>query len=191
MISCEGVGKRFSRQWVFRRVSLSAEVGQCLLLTGPNGSGKSTLLKLLAGLEPPSEGSVSREFDTRASMGYSATDLRLYPNLTADEHLRFAGTMRGLPEEASALERVGLCDVSGKLVGTFSTGMRARLKLALALLGEPKALLLDEPGAGLDEEGRAILDAAVSEQKARGIVILATNDPAERRFGDFELVLGA
>lgn len=191
VISCDGLGKRFSKQWVFRRVSLTVETGQCLLLTGPNGSGKSTLLKLLAGLEPASEGSVSREFDTRTGMGYSATDLRLYPNLSADEHLEFASTMRGIAAEHGLLGSVGLSEAADKPVGAFSTGMRARLKLALALMGAPKALLLDEPGAGLDESGRALLDEVVAEQLGRGVVILATNDPAERRFGDFELVLGA
>jgi ABC-type multidrug transport system ATPase subunit len=190
VISCDGLGKRFSRQWVFRRVSLSVDRGQCLLLTGPNGSGKTTLLKLLAGLAPPSEGEVRREFDPRAAMGYSATDLRLYPNLTAEEHIRFACTMRGL-REAPVLDRVGLAGVGEKQVGAFSTGMRARLKLALAVLGEPVALLLDEPGAGLDESGRQALNEVIDEQKHRGFVILATNDPVERRYGDFELVLGA
>lgn len=191
VISCEGLGKRFSKQWVFRRVSLTVETGRCLLLTGPNGSGKSTLLKLLAGLEPPSEGSVRREFDTRTGMGFSATDLRLYPNLTAGEHLKFASTMRGIAAEHGLLERVGLSEATAKPVGAFSTGMRARLKLALALMGEPQALLLDEPGAGLDESGRALLDQVVGEQLRRGMVVVATNDPAERRLGDFELVLGA
>ena len=190
MISCEGLGKRYSRQWVFRRVALVVERGQCLLLTGPNGSGKSTLLKLLAGLEPPSEGTMTREYDIRTQMGYSATDLRLYPNLTAREHLEFAGTMRTLPVEETLLDRVDLSGAADKPVGAFSTGMRARLKLALALMGSPAALLLDEPGAGLDEGGRKLLDESICEQLNRGIVILATNDPSERRFGDFELVLG-
>jgi ABC-type multidrug transport system ATPase subunit len=191
VISCEELGKRFTRQWVFRRVSLTVEGGQCLLLTGANGSGKSTLLKLLAGLEAPSEGKIKREFDTRKSMGYTATDLRLYPNLTADEHLRFAGVVRGIPADSALLNTVGLAETGAKLVGAFSTGMRARLKLALALMGAPKVLMLDEPGAGLDEDGRCLLEQAIGEQLKRGAVVLATNDPQERRFGDFELCLGA
>ena len=170
---------------------MTVESGQCLLLTGSNGSGKSTLLKLLAGLEAPSEGTVTREFDPRTSMGYTATDLRLYPNLTATEHLRFAGVVRGIPPDAALLEKVGLATSGAKLVGAFSTGMRARLKLALALMGEPKVLMLDEPGAGLDEDGRDLLEQAIGEQLTRGAVIMATNDPQERRFGDFELCLGA
>jgi ABC-type multidrug transport system ATPase subunit len=190
VISCEGLGKRYSRQWVFRRVSLTVEPGQCLLLTGHNGSGKSTLLKLLAGLEAPSEGEVRREFDTRAEMGYAATDLRLYPNLSASEHLEFASTMRGVGYTPDALAKVGLQYTGIKPVAAFSTGMRARLKLALALMGNPRALLLDEPSAGLDETGRDLVESAIHDQLKRGIVILATNDPAERRFGDFELVLG-
>lgn len=190
MISCEGLGKRFSSQWAFRRVSLTVEPGACLLLTGPNGSGKSTLLKLLAGLEPATEGSIRRDFDPRREMGYSAADLRLYPALTGREHLDFASTMRGLDAEAGLLQRVGLEAAGEKAAGAYSTGMRARLKLALALMGAPKAMLLDEPGAGLDEDGRVLLEEIVQEQLDRGCVVLATNDPAERRFGDYELFLG-
>jgi ABC-type multidrug transport system ATPase subunit len=190
VISCEGLGKRYGRQWVLRRVSLELESGSCLLVTGSNGSGKSTLLKLLAGLEPASEGSVATTFDRRAEMGYAAADLRLYPDLSGREHVVFSSEMRGLPRNEGLLERVGLADKADEPTGNYSTGMRVRLKLALALQGKPLALLLDEPGAGLDESGRALLDEIVAEQRGRGVVIIATNDEGERRFGDYELRLG-
>lgn len=189
MISCEGLGKRFGKQWVFRRVTLSLEKGSCLLVTGSNGSGKSTLLKLLAGLEPASEGSVSTGFDRRTQMGYTAADLRLYPALTGREHLRFASDLRGLPCEDGLLVRVGLAHKGDEPTANYSTGMRVRLKLALAMQGKPLALLLDEPGAGLDESGRVLLDEIVEEQRGRGVVVVATNDEGERRFGDYELRL--
>ena len=190
MIACEGLGKRFSNRWVFRRVSLSLESEQCLLLTGPNGSGKSTLLRVLAGLEPPSEGSVRIDIETRKELGFSATDLRLYPSLTATEHVCFAAAMRGMPQFDGVLERVGLEQSAEQPTATFSTGMRARLKLALAIMGDPKVLMLDEPGAGLDDGGRTLLENVIAEQRSRGCLILATNDPSERRFGDYELDLG-
>lgn len=189
MIACEGLGKRFGRHWVFRRVSMSLEKGACLLVTGANGAGKSTLLKLLAGLEPASAGSLHLDFDRRTQMGYAAADLRLYPALTGSEHLRFSAQMRGIAEEPELLDRVGLQHKGGDPTASYSTGMRVRLKLALALQGKPAALLLDEPGAGLDESGRSLLDEVVAEQKQRGVVVVATNDPAERRFGDYEIRL--
>jgi ABC-type multidrug transport system ATPase subunit len=98
--------------------------------------------------------------------------------------------MRGLPRNEGLLERVGLADKADEPTGNYSTGMRVRLKLALALQGKPLALLLDEPGAGLDESGRALLDEIVAEQRGRGVVIIATNDEGERRLGDYELRLG-
>jgi len=174
---------------VFRRVSIDVKSGSCLLVTGSNGSGKSTLLKLLAGLEPASEGSVTPRFDRRAEMGYAAADLRLYPALSGREHLEFSSQLRGLPSEFELLDRVGLAHKGDEPTGNYSTGMRVRLKLALALQGEPLALLLDEPGAGLDESGRSLLDEIVEEQRSRGFVIVATNDESERRFGDYELRL--
>jgi ABC-type multidrug transport system ATPase subunit len=146
-------------------------------------------MKVLAGIEPPTEGHVTA-FDRRSKMGYAATDLRLYPSLSAAEHLDLASTLKGVPFEPLLLQRVGLGSVGTGGVVTFSTGMRARLKLALALVGEPELLLLDEPGAGLDEEGRLLLEEVVEEQESRGCVVLATNDPSERRFGDYELALG-
>jgi len=160
-----------------------------LLATGSNGAGKSTFLKLLAGLEPVTEGSVATEFDRRSQMGYAAADLRLYPALTGIEHMVFSAQMRGLPLDASLLNHVGLANKGDEPTSSYSTGMRMRLKLALALQGKPAALLLDEPGAGLDENGRTLLDEVVAEQKRRGIVVIATNDDRERRFGDYELRL--
>jgi ABC-type multidrug transport system ATPase subunit len=123
-------------------------------------------------------------------LGFSATDLRLYPSLSASEHLRFAATMRALTHFEGLLEKVGLEQSADQPAATFSTGMRARLKLALAIMGSPRVLMLDEPGAGLDDEGRTLLAEVIAEQLARGSLVLATNDPAERRFGDYELVLG-
>ena len=190
MLSCVSVGKRFTQAWVFRNVSLSLEPGQCLIVSGANGSGKSTLLKVMAGLEVPSEGRVEREIDLRSEVGYSATDLRLYPSLSTIEHLELAATLKGVPADGNLVDRVGLGSARSVFASAFSTGMRARLKLALALLGSPRVLLLDEPGAGLDAEGRGILAGAIDEQRDRGAVVIATNDPAEREYGDFELTLG-
>ncbi|MBI1757061.1 MAG: ABC transporter ATP-binding protein [Fimbriimonas ginsengisoli] len=191
MLRVEGLGVRFGRAWVLRGVSFSLEKGQSLAVTGRNGAGKSTLLKLIAGLLTPSEGRVAMpEGDPRRTMALSALDGALYPWLTPREHLRLAADLRGCEHrEAELLDRVNLTVAAHKAASELSTGMRARLKLAMAIQADPWLLLLDEPGAGLDEEGRALLDVIAREQVERGALVVATNDPAERRLGTHELAL--
>jgi len=188
MIRCSGLGKRYGSRWALRRVEIELSLGECLLVTGPNGAGKTTLLRLLAGLEDPSEGEVSAS----GTIGFAAPDLALYPNLTACEHLRFAAALRRVePQESALLERVGLQEHPGKPVGAFSTGMRSRLRLALAIQHQPSVLLLDEPTATLDEQGRQVVRDIIEEQRTRGCIALATNAEGDRGFGDLEVRLSA
>lgn len=165
--------------------------GMALAVLGPNGTGKSTLLRVLAGLIEPSEGSVRRPSNGARSMGYAALDLALYPALTGREHLELGGRLRGVPDQADALlEVVGLSDASEQMVGKYSSGMRARIKLALAVQTEPSVLLLDEPSAALDRSGDELVGRLVGEQLARGAVVYATNDPKDMRHATHEIVLG-
>ncbi|MEW5883600.1 MAG: ABC transporter ATP-binding protein [Armatimonadota bacterium] len=188
MIRCSGLGKRYGSRWALRRVEIELSKGECLLVTGPNGAGKTTLLRLLAGLEAPSEGEVAAS----GTIGFAAPDLALYPNLTAYEHLLFAAALRRVePRESALLERVGLQEQSGKPVGAYSTGMRSRLRLALAIQHQPAVLLLDEPTATLDEQGRQVVRDIIEEQRTRGCIVLATNAEGDREFGDLEVRLGA
>lgn len=182
VISARELGHRFQQNWLFRHIELQVESGDVLLVSGTNGSGKSTLLKVLAGLVRPLEGQVSRP----VRVGYSAIDLALYPQLSAKEHLELAAMLRGGKTEG-LLEQVGLMKTGNKPVGTFSTGMRARLKLALALQHSPELLILDEPTAALDEAGRALIEEILREFE--GAVILATNDPSDKKWGTHELIL--
>lgn len=185
----EGLGKRFGRRWIFRGVTFSLVSGQCLVVLGHNGAGKSTLLKVVCGLEPASEG-VTETPDLRTRVAASTLDSSLYSALSATEHLELAGQLRGVPPRCSEmLARVDLSYAADVWAGQMSTGMRARLKLALALQTDPDLLILDEPGAGLDEAGRALIESVIEEQKGRGAVLIATNDPAERRFATHELLL--
>jgi ABC-type multidrug transport system ATPase subunit len=185
LMSAVGLGRRFGSQWVFRGVEIELSQGDALCVIGSNGSGKSTLLRILAGLLSATEGSVVRP----TALGYSAIDLALWPQLTASEHLELAAALRGVAV-SDGLRRVGLADAANKPVGQFSTGMRARLKLALAVQHSPEVLLLDEPSASLDDEGRSLIEGAVAEQLKRGAVVIATNDPGDRRHATHELELG-
>lgn len=191
MLSAANLGKRFGKRWIFRNVSFEAARGEALVVVGHNGVGKSTLLKCLVGLMSPSEGRVGLpESDARPDVGYASVEQSLYSHLTAREHLGLFARMRGCPPRQDELaDKVGLRDAMDRFVGEFSTGMKGRLRIALAIQPEPALLVLDEPGAGLDEAGRDVVQAVCEEQRARGVLVVATNDPLERRFGDLELEL--
>lgn len=185
MVEAQGLGKKYGRRWIFRNVEFSLGLGDALLVVGPNGSGKSTLLKVVAGLVPASAGSVRLEGDPRRTLGYASLDLNLYPHLTAREHLELAGELRGCEARADELlHKVGLAEAADKFAVSLSTGMRMRLKLALAVQGEPPVLLLDEPGASLDDGGRELVRRICAEQRSRGALIVATNDRRERELGN-------
>jgi heme exporter protein A len=198
----EGVSKRFGRRRVFEGLTVEVCHGEVLVVTGANGSGKSTLLQVIAGLLRPTRGRVVTtldgktlaEADRREWLGVVSPDLTLYPELTALENLRFFERVRGRdPREKeldALLERVGLRGRGGDRVGTFSSGMRQRLKYAFALSHTPHLLLLDEPTANLDVAGVSMVEQVIAEQRGRGVLVLATNEPQEARHGDRSLALG-
>lgn len=195
------LAKRYNRRQVFSGLDGAVEDGRCLVVTGPNGSGKSTLVRVLCGLARPSAGEVwvgtdgarMAPADCRADIGVVAPDLAMYHELTALENLAFFASVRGLSPAAGALERlldkVGLDGRGADLVGSYSSGMRQRLKYAQALIHQPRLLFLDEPTANLDERGRALVAAIVADQKQRGLLVIATNEPQEVGFGDEVLSL--
>jgi ABC-type multidrug transport system ATPase subunit len=186
----EGLGKRYGTRWVFRGLEFALEPGVVLAVLGRNGSGKTTLLKVLAGLVPASSGRVCREREASSDIGYSAVDLALYPELTAREHLQLASAVRGCAPRLELLETVGLSGSESKPAAQMSTGMRARLKLALAVQHQPRVLLLDEPSACLDAEGRSMVHQVVISHVEHGAVVLATNDPIDKEWATHEMVLG-
>ncbi len=189
----EGLGKRYGRRWLFRDVSFDLQRGHRLAILGHNGSGKSTLLRILALLLSPTEGTItSPEGDPRTAVGYAALEMALYASLTVDEHLDLAAKLRGCdPRKDELLESVNLAYARDLPAAQLSTGMKARLKLAMAVQPRPTVLLLDEPGAALDEEGRELVKRIAEEQTQRGALVVATNDPQERRLATHELVLDA
>ncbi len=200
----DNIGKSYGRRRVLHRISLSAQAGDVVIVTGANGSGKSTLLKIVAGLVRPSQGDVRLAVSgedaldpgaRRRAVGYTAPDLALYPELSGTENLRFFAAVRGLslppPEAAQRLAEVGLSGRGNDFVGTYSSGMRQRLRLAFAVLGSPAVLLLDEPSLALDESGAVLVAEMVAAHRAAGgLTLLATNDARERALGERGLALG-
>ena len=168
-------------------VDLDVEAGEVVLLSGANGSGKTTLLRLLAGLHGLHEGtaevlghdlSVDRR-GARRAIGLLGHETGCYDDLTVRENLRFSARASGRDSNSSdaVLERVGLEAQADVVHGRLSAGQRRRLALALTLAREPELLLLDEPHAGLDAAGRAVLDTVVASSPAEGrTVILASHE---------------
>jgi heme exporter protein A len=202
-IQAKNLSKRFGKRKVFDRISFSVQERSSLVITGKNGSGKTTLLKILSGLIRPTEGEMivsSGERilpgeEIRHLLGLVMPDLELYDELTALENLIFLSRIRGLSLDGKKLkERIDQVGLSGReddLVGSFSSGMKQRLKYALALLFEPKILLLDEPTTNLDEEGILVVERIISSQKEKGMVILATNEKRDLGYGDQFIHLGS
>lgn len=189
MLAVENLGKRFDRRWVFRGLSFTVNPGMRLVVRGRNGAGKSTLLRTLAGLLLPTEGVVTPpDGDARQTVGYGALEQALYAPLTVREHLDFFARLRSCePRTDELLDQIGLGYAGDFPARSLSTGMKARLKLAIAIQARPILLLLDEPGAGLDAAGRELVEAILDAHK--GPLVLATNDEAERRFATHELEL--
>jgi heme exporter protein A len=181
VIRARALGRRFGRKRVIRDLDLDVAAGDCLLVTGPNGSGKSTLLALCAGLLVPTSGEIDVAVD-RGRIGYLAHEPLLYRELTALENLDLFGRLYRVPERRERigmlLERFGLWEVRGERVGSFSRGMVQRLALCRSLLHEPELLLLDEPFAGLDDAGGALLDAELANLAGERTVVVATHEPA-------------
>jgi heme ABC exporter ATP-binding subunit CcmA len=163
-------------------VDLDIDSGEILLLAGPNGSGKTTLLRLCAGLLPLRAGTgevlgVDLAADrkrVRRSVALVGHETFCYDDLTVTENLRFAARAAGRSrtDADAALERVGLTRVANVTHGKLSQGQRRRLAVANAIARQPQLLLLDEPHAGLDEGGRAVLDEIVRTAPAAGCTVL-------------------
>jgi ABC-2 type transport system ATP-binding protein len=151
-LAATGIRKRYRRRLALDRVSISAIAGEAIALVGENGSGKTTLLRICAGVLRPDEGSVQ----THGRIGYCPQRPALLDLLSADEHLVLFGAALGLPRR-TALEsgRQVLADLRFPVgdptrAGELSGGSRQKLNLALALLGDPSLLMLDEPYQGFD-----------------------------------------
>lgn len=181
LLTVTGLTKRYRDVRALDDVSFELEGGQVLALLGANGAGKSTLIKCLVGLvrfegDVMIEGvSVARHGrETRGRIGYLAQNPALHGDLTVQETAVLYADLRGITR-AEARERVvavGLEEHAEKLVSSLSGGMKQRLALAIALLGDPPLLIFDEPAAGLDIAARLELRALVQAQRERGTAVL-------------------
>jgi heme exporter protein A len=198
-MSAERVSRSFNRRPIFRDVSFTLRSGETLLIAGRNGSGKSTLVKILCGVLSPSSGNVrihgASPGDQRNAFGVVSPYLQVYDEFSAMENLLLSMRVRGFKANPSLLEkfleRVSLSPGRVDPVRTYSSGMKQRLKYALALTHAPEILVLDEPMANLDEEGMGIVRTIMEETRRSGILIVATNDLADLDRFDMKVDLNA
>jgi heme exporter protein A len=201
-LEARNLGKWFGRRKVFEQIDFHLQEKESLVITGRNGSGKTTLLKILCGFIKPTHGEVKISLDgenlsrdeSKDLLGLVMPDLELYGELTALENLTLLSRIRGWnPDEGKLREKlaqVGLAGRENDLVFSFSSGMKQRLKYAFAGLNDPKILVLDEPTSNLDQEGITLVDQVTSLQKEGGILILATNEKMDLKYGDQIIQLG-
>lgn len=190
-VELSNVTKRFGEQRAVNQVDLVLKEGESVGLAGHNGAGKSTVMKLILGLITPEEGEVmllgertgsKAGAQQRSKIGYLPETVALHPSLTGLETMAFYAKLKkqSLAKNQELLERVGISQAAKRRVGTYSKGMRQRLALAQALLGEPKVLLFDEPTTGLDPASRKMFYEVVRELNQKGAtVLLSTHALAE------------
>lgn len=187
MLTIEGLSKTYAGGvQALKHLDLNIPSGMFGLL-GPNGSGKTTLMKILATLLEPDEGSavmgqvdlIANKEATRRMLGYLPQEFGLYPTLTAEQTLDYLARLKGVWQKServrlvqTLLDRVNLLSERNQKVGGFSGGMRQRLGIAQALIGDPQLIIVDEPTAGLDPEERARFHNLLSQNVRGGVVVI-------------------
>ena len=196
MFRLEGASKSFGEVDALGPIDLEIREGEWLGVFGRNGSGKTTLLRILVGLSRLTTGTIAirdqrepgpedwRAF--RRSLGFMPERVALFDNLTGESTLRYFARLKGVdPTEVTPLlERVGLRDAAKRKTSGYSKGMRQRLNLAQALLGDPKVLILDEPIEGLDAHGVRDFFELLKEVKGRTVVFSSHRLPLISRVVD-------
>ncbi|HPF06351.1 MAG TPA: ABC transporter ATP-binding protein [Spirochaetota bacterium] len=181
------ISKRFGKQLLFRDISFSAETGGSYFITGPNGSGKSTMLQIIAGVQKSTAGEIlfsgeEKEIPAEerfSHFGFTSPAVNPYDMLTAAENIRFASS--GVKDERidEMLNLFGLYPHRSKHAGLYSSGMKQRLKLIIAMIDSPGILLLDEPSNNLDSAGKDILFSEIEKIRNKTLIIIATNEHDE------------
>ncbi len=192
VLSAQGIGKRFGEREALRGVSFAARPGELLALVGPNGAGKTTLLSILAGVQSPSAGALSRG---AGKVGWVPQQPAVYSKLTVAENLSLFAHLERVPDPAGTvrrmLEQTGLTDRAAEQLGRLSGGNRQRVNIAIGLLADPPVVLLDEPSASLDPLQRERLWEFIADLAAHGTsVMFSTHDVGEaQRYAQRMLVL--
>jgi ABC-2 type transport system ATP-binding protein len=187
------ISKRFRNEWIFRNVSLDLKIGSCTAVIGSNGSGKSTILQIISGYLSPSEGeirwnlhgqSISRELIFQ-HVAWCTPAMQLWDELTLRENIALFLQFKKLPWAAGEKEFARLIQLENQLdrtLKTFSSGMKQRVKLGLAILSDASIVLLDEPCSHLDADGVAWYQALLDNHLENRMVMIASNRDERETF---------
>ena len=193
--------KRFNKEWIFSNLDFNFVAGQHYALIGNNGSGKSTLLQIIAGYIGLTKGQINWMNDIGQSIdstniyqhiSIAAPYLELVEEFTALEQIAFHQQFKSIQSDIQAidiLEKIGLSKAADKQIRNFSSGMKQRLKLALAIFDQAPILLLDEPCSNLDQEGIQTYHQLMQAYAMQKLIIVASNDPQEYQFCTQQLAL--
>ena len=196
-IVIENIGKRFNKEWIFRNLNYEFTSGNKYAILGTNGCGKSTLLQIIAGASSQTEGRLTltlsegegisspTEEGLFRDLSFAAPYLELPEEMTWTEavmfHAKFKKFVSGFSEE-KIITLSGLESSAEKEIRNFSSGMKQRLRLALAVCSDTPVLLLDEPATNLDVQGIEWYKDLIGEFAANRLVIIASNDPHDAAF---------
>ena len=192
-ITLQNIGRRFNRDWIFRGISYEFKQGETYAILGPNGSGKSTLLSVLNGSLAPSAGEISYLLYDKPiepevvfkQLSLAAPYLELIEEFTLTEmlefHFKFKARKGGMDNEG-VIALLGMEQSKNKMIKYFSSGMKQRLKLALAFCSDTPLLMLDEPTSNLDKQGVEWYLGLVQEFAAGRLTIICSNQEHEYSF---------
>lgn len=192
-ISLSSVGKKYGSEWIFRNLSTTICSGDKLLISGGNGSGKSTLLQAISGFVTPNEGKIEYKLNNvrieedkiKNHVSLSSPYLQLIEDFTLTEIIEHAALFKPFADKIStneAIELIGLSHAKAKFVKQFSSGMKQRLKLGLAVLADTPILLLDEPVSNLDKEAISWYKQIVKDHTTGRTVVVCSNNISEEHF---------
>lgn len=189
-ITTENLGKRFNREWIFKNLTFTFEAGNVYAIIGPNGSGKSTLMQVLWGQMPASSGKLSYQLSSQSlpvedvfrHISIATPYMELIEEFTLIEMLRFHFKFK-LVRDGKAIneliDKMELTHAKDKVISNFSSGMRQRLKLALAFYSDVKAVFLDEPTTNLDQKATQWYLTHLHALPPETLVFIASNQEHE------------
>lgn len=192
-IKLSNAGKRFNREWIFRKVDLEFQSSSSYAIIGPNGSGKSTLLQCIGGMLQLSEGDIQYEMHNRQlanddaykQIVFCAPYMDVIEEMTLVEFLQFHSEFKSFINNFSisrVIDEIGLKAAANKQIRYYSSGMKQRLKLAQAILSDAFIVLLDEPCSNLDVNGIELYHSLVNKYCKDRLVIVCSNDELEYSF---------
>ncbi len=190
-LTAENLTKIFGKRLIFKNLQMVYGAPGIYGISGPNGTGKSTLVKVIAGLISPTRGSVTHQVGERVIpheeihnyIGFAAPYLILYDEFSALENITYLLKIRGLVPDmdyiVSLFKKVNLFERMNDISGTFSSGMKQRLRLIFALAHNPEVIILDEPTSNLDDAGKGICYEIIRDLSKEKIIILASNEQSD------------